>query len=76
MLVLTRKPGENIIIDGRILVKVLRVDHDGVKLGILAPPEIPVHRQEVYDEIQANNRAAVTRPHQSLPRLRTPPAAH
>ena len=56
MLILSRKLNESVVIDGRITVKVVRIDGDVVKLGISAPPEVPVHRQEVYDEIQRNNR--------------------
>jgi carbon storage regulator len=52
MLILSRKLNESIIIDGRIIVKVLRIERDTVKLGIQAPPELPVHRQEIYDAIQ------------------------
>jgi carbon storage regulator len=52
MLILSRKLNESIIIDGRIIVKVLRIERDTVKLGIQAPPELPVHRQEVFDAIQ------------------------
>lgn len=73
MLILSRQVGENIVIDGRIVVHVTRLEGDTVKLGIEAPADVAVHRQEVYDEIQASNRAAVSRPHQSLPRLRAAP---
>ncbi len=59
MLVLARKLNENIIIDGRITVKIVRLDKDVVKLGIDAPPSVPVHRQEVFDEIQRSNKAAL-----------------
>lgn len=76
MLVLSRKAGESIVIDGRITVKVVRLEGDIVKLGIQAPPEVPVHRQEIYDEIQRNNREALTQSRPSLPRLapKSPPA--
>jgi len=60
MLVLSRKVNENIVIDGRIVVKVVRTEGNFVKLGIEAPADVPVHRQEVYDEIQRNNQAALT----------------
>jgi carbon storage regulator len=76
MLILTRKAGESIVIDGRIVVTVSRLDGDVVKLGIEAPPEIAVHRQEVYDEIQQNNRAAVTQQNVALPKLKTTSAAN
>jgi len=77
MLILSRKPGESIVIDGRILVKVVRLEGDSVKIGIEAPREVPVHRQEVYDEIQGNNREALTESRPTVPRLLTkskPPA--
>jgi len=60
MLVLSRKVNENIVIDGRIIVKVVRTEGNFVKLGIEAPADVPVHRQEIYDEIQRNNQAALT----------------
>lgn len=69
MLILARKPGESIVIDGRITVKILRLDGDVVKVGIEAPTSIPVHRQEVYDEIQKANLEALNQPHIDLPRL-------
>lgn len=51
MLCLSRKRNEEIVIDGRIRVIVLGLDGEKVRLGIEAPPEIPVHRREVYDAI-------------------------
>ena len=69
MLILSRKPGESIVIDGRICVKVVRVEGDAVKIGIEAPSDIPVHRQEVYQEIQRSNQQALTTRKPSLPRL-------
>ena len=72
MLILSRKPGESIVIDGRITVKVVRLEGDLVKLGIEAPIEIVVHRQEVYDEIQRSNREALTSGETALPRLSAP----
>jgi len=72
MLVLSRKVNENIVIDGRIVVKVVRTEGNFVKLGIEAPPDVPVHRQEIYDEIQRNNQAALANGRPPSPKL--PPA--
>jgi carbon storage regulator len=69
MLILSRKSGESIVIDGRIKVFVVRVEGEVVKLGIEAPASVPVHRQEVYDEIQRSNQAALTRQKVALPKL-------
>ena len=59
MLILSRKLNESIVIDGRIIVKVLRIDKDTVKLGIQAPSELPVHREEIHDAIQKNKQASL-----------------
>jgi len=72
MLVLSRKPGESVVIDGRIKVKIVRLDGDVVKLGIEAPPDIPIHRQEVYDEIQQSNRQALQSKPAAAPKLKEP----
>ena len=48
MLVLTRKIGDEIIIDGRIRVRITAVKGDRVKVGVEAPPEVSVDRSEVH----------------------------
>lgn len=58
MLVLTRKLGEIIRIGDAIKLTVLGVRSGQVKLGIDAPPEIKVHREEIYARIQEENRRA------------------
>ena len=69
MLILSRRLGESIVIDGRIHVTVMRVEGDVVKLGIAAPSEVPVHRKEVYEEIQRSNQQALTQQSMPLPKL-------
>lgn len=71
MLILSRKISESIVIDGRIHVKIVRVDGEVVKIGIEAPADVPVHRHEVYEEIQRNNQQALVRP-ATLPKLVAP----
>ena len=58
MLVLTRKLGENIRIGDNVKITVLEVRGAQVKLGIEAPPEVIVHREEIYERIQEENRRA------------------
>jgi len=69
MLILSRKLGESIVIDGRIHVTVMRVEGEVVKLGIAAPSEVPVHRKEVYEEIQRSNQQALTKQNAPLPKM-------
>ncbi|TWU40259.1 hypothetical protein Q31b_36050 [Novipirellula aureliae] len=52
MLVLSRKKNESIIINNDIKIVVVEIRGDKVRLGVEAPREVPVHRQEVYDAIQ------------------------
>lgn len=54
MLVLTRKRGESIIINDDIKITLIEIRGDKVRLGVEAPKEIPVHREEVYKAIQRN----------------------
>ena len=60
MLVLTRRHGERIHIGEDIEVTVLEIGRDHVRLGILAPASVAVHRDEVYQEILVANKAAAT----------------
>ncbi|HMA62447.1 MAG TPA: carbon storage regulator CsrA [bacterium] len=59
MLVLTRKCDESIRIGNNISIKVLETSSGYVKLGIDAPRDIPVHREEVYQRIQEENKASL-----------------
>ncbi len=58
MLVLTRKPNQAVRIGTDVEVRVLEVSDGQVRLGITAPRWVPVHREEVYREIQEANRQA------------------
>lgn len=58
MLVLSRQRDESIIIGDNIVITVVDIRGDKVRLGIDAPTEIPVHRQEVYEAIQRENMKA------------------
>ena len=58
MLVLSRQRDESIIIGDNIVITIVDIRGDKVRLGIEAPTEIPVHRQEVYEAIQRENAKA------------------
>ena len=58
MLVLSRQRDESIMIGDTIVVTIVDIRGDKVRLGINAPSEIPVHRQEVYEAIQRENMRA------------------
>ena len=57
MLVLTRKPGQSIMIGDGIEVQVLSVAGEKVRLGITAPRDVSIFRNEVYDRIESENAA-------------------
>ena len=59
MLVLSRKKSESIMIGDHVEVKILSVEGDQVKLGIVAPKSVKVHRSEVFEAIQQQNKAAL-----------------
>jgi len=59
MLILSRKLGESIVIDGRVNVSVVRLDKDIVKIGIDAPRTVPVYRKELFDEIADANSGSI-----------------
>lgn len=58
MLVFTRKANQGIVIGDGIEVKILRVGRDGVRIGVTASRDVPVHRAEIYAEIRRRNAAA------------------
>ena len=60
MLVFTRKRGEAIIIGDGIEIVVLSAGREGLRIGVNAPADIPVHRKEVYDQIREENRSAAS----------------
>ncbi|MDA0834029.1 MAG: carbon storage regulator CsrA [Planctomycetota bacterium] len=60
MLVLSRQRDESIIIGDNIVITVVDIRGDKVRLGIQAPTEISVHRQEVYEAIQREQQRAGT----------------
>jgi carbon storage regulator len=66
MLVLSRKKGESIKINDDITITVVEIRGDKIRLGIIAPKGVPVHRKEVYEAILAAAKAVPITPAQEL----------
>lgn len=58
MLVLSRQRDESIMIGDNVQITIVDIRGDKVRLGIVAPTEVAVHRKEIYDAIQRENRKA------------------
>jgi carbon storage regulator len=67
MLVLTRKVGERIHIGNNIVVTVVRIQNDKVRLGIDAPSDVAIHREEVFQRVEASRLASPTSETRSVP---------
>lgn len=58
MLVLSRRPQQSLLIGHNVVITVLEVNGDTVRIGISAPPEVDIHREEVYRDLQRSNEEA------------------
>ena len=59
MMVLSRKKNESIIINNDIVITIVEIRGDKVRLGIVAPKDVPVHRQEIWEAIHGKTDTAV-----------------
>lgn len=75
MLVLSRRPGESIVVGNQVTITVLEVRGDQVRIGVDAPREVQVHREEIFRQLEAENAQAAgsaSRAQQVLSRTRPP----
>lgn len=72
MLVLSRQRDESIMIGDNVQITIVDIRGDKVRLGIVAPAEISVHRKEVYDAIQRENRKASEVSTEDIPAATSP----
>jgi len=70
MLILTRKLGESIAIGDQIKVTLIEIQGKHVKIGVNAPKDVPIHRQEIYEKIQEENIRAAQISQADLDRLK------
>ncbi len=66
MLILTRKLGESITIGNEIKITIVDCQGKQVKLGIIAPKDIKVHREEIFEKIQEENKKSAAIPKQAI----------
>jgi carbon storage regulator len=67
MLILTRRPGERVVIGDEILVTVMGVSGHTVRLGIAAPEGVTIYREEIWEAVREENRAAAEAGVDALP---------
>ena len=58
MLIITRRPGEKVMVGDDVVVEVIEVNGSSVRIGIAAPKSIPVYREEIWTAVRAENAAA------------------
>ena len=67
MLIITRRPGERIMLGDDVLVEVVEVSGSSVRLGIAAPRSVPIYREEIWRAVKEENAAAATAEVDDLP---------
>ena len=74
MLIITRKPGEKIMLGDDVVVHVMEIVGNSVRVGIQAPRSLPVYREEIWAAVRQENEAAAQAPPDSLPAPARPAA--
>jgi len=62
MLIITRRPGEKIILGDDVVIEVMEVSGSSVRIGIAAPKSVPVYREEIWSAVKEENAAAASSP--------------
>lgn len=74
MLIITRKPGEKIMLGDDVVVHVMEIVGNSVRVGIQAPRSLPIYREEIWDAVRKENQAAAKATPDSLPTPARPAA--
>jgi carbon storage regulator len=72
MLIVTRRPGEKIMLGDDIVVHIMEIVGNSVRVGIQAPRSVPVYREEIWNAVREENRAAVDSAPENLPDVSAP----
>ncbi|MTD45515.1 carbon storage regulator CsrA [Conexibacter sp. W3-3-2] len=67
MLIITRRPGEKLMVGDDVVIEVIEVNGSSVRIGIAAPKSIPVYREEIYSAVKEENTAAASADAAQLP---------
>ncbi len=67
MLIITRKPGEKIMLGDDVVVHVMEIVGNSVRVGIQAPRSLPIYREEIWDAVREENQAAAKAAPTALP---------
>jgi carbon storage regulator len=70
MLIITRRPGEKVMIGDDVVVTVIEASGQAIRLGIEAPRSLPIYREEIWVAVKQENEAAATAPVDRMPRLK------
>jgi carbon storage regulator len=74
MLIITRRPGEKVMLGDDIVLHVMEIVGNSVRIGIEAPRSLPVYREEIWEAVREENRAAARVSPDSLPAPAVRPA--
>ena len=77
MLIITRRPGEKIMLGDDVVIEVMEVSGSSVRVGIQAPKSVPVYREEIWRAVKEENAAAAAAEPRQVPhRARLEPGPH
>jgi carbon storage regulator len=74
VLIITRKPGEKIMLGDDVVVHVMEIVGNSVRVGIQAPRSLPIYREEIWDAVREENQAAAKAAPSALPAAPVPAA--
>jgi carbon storage regulator len=72
MLLITRRAGERIVLGDDIIIEVIEISGTQVRVGVHAPRSVPIYREEIWEAVKAENRAAAEASPDALARVKKP----